>query len=41
MMKQMAKLQKKMSTLQEELGEQVIEVSSGGGAVTVLSLIHI
>lgn len=35
MMKQMAKLQKKMTALQEELGQQVIEVSSGGGAVTV------
>ena len=35
MMKQMAKLQKKMSALQEELGQQEIEVSSGGGAVTV------
>ncbi len=35
MMKQMAKLQKKMSALQEELGQQDMEVSSGGGAVTV------
>ncbi len=35
MMKQMAKLQKKMNALQEELGQQEMEVSSGGGAVTV------
>lgn len=35
MMKQMAKLQKKMSALQEDLGQQEMEVSSGGGAVTV------
>lgn len=35
MMKQMAKLQKKMTALQEELGQQEIEVSSGGGAVSV------
>jgi len=34
-MKQMAKLQKKMSALQEELGQQEMDVSSGGGAVTV------
>ena len=35
MMKQMAKMQKKMSALQEELAQQEMEVSSGGGAVTV------
>ncbi len=35
MMKQMAKLQKKMSALQEEHGQQEMEVTSGGGAVTV------
>ncbi len=35
MMKQMAKLQKKMTALQEELAQQNMEVSSGGGAVTV------
>jgi DNA-binding YbaB/EbfC family protein len=35
MMKQMAKMQKKMATLQEELAEQELQVSSGGGAVTV------
>ena len=34
-MKQMAKLQKKMTALQEELAQQEMEVSSGGGAVTV------
>lgn len=34
-MKQMAKLQKKMTALQEELAQQNIEVTSGGGAVTV------
>ena len=35
MMKQMAKMQKKMTALQEELAQQELEVSSGGGAVTV------
>jgi DNA-binding YbaB/EbfC family protein len=35
MMKQMAKLQKKMTALQDELALQEMEVSSGGGAVTV------
>ena len=35
MMKQMAKMQKKMAVLQEELAQQELEVSSGGGAVTV------
>ena len=35
MMKQMAKLQKKMTALQEDLAQQNMEVSSGGGAVTV------
>lgn len=35
MMKQMAKMQKKMTALQEELGQQELEVTSGGGAVTV------
>lgn len=35
MMKQMAKLQKKMTALQEELAQQQMEISSGGGAVTV------
>ena len=35
MMKQMGKLQKKMTELQEQLGQQEIEISSGGGAVTV------
>jgi len=35
MMKQMAKLQKRMTALQEELGQQEMQVSSGGGAVTV------
>ncbi len=35
MLKQMAKMQKKMTALQEELGQQELEVSSGGGAVTV------
>lgn len=34
-MKQMAKLQKKMGALQEELAEKEITVSSGGGAVEV------
>ena len=35
MMKQMAKLQKKMTALQDELAHQVMQVSSGGGAVTI------
>lgn len=35
LMKQAAKMQKKMQALQEELAEKDIEVSSGGGAVTV------
>ncbi|MEX0330490.1 MAG: YbaB/EbfC family nucleoid-associated protein [Puniceicoccaceae bacterium] len=35
MMKQMAKLQKKMTALQEELAQQNIDIASGGGAVTV------
>ena len=35
MMKQMAKMQKKMAAVQEELSQQELEVSSGGGAVTV------
>ncbi|MEX0324878.1 MAG: YbaB/EbfC family nucleoid-associated protein [Puniceicoccaceae bacterium] len=35
MMKQMAKLQKKMTALQEELAQQTIDIASGGGAVTV------
>lgn len=34
-MKQAAKMQKKMQALQEELAQKDIEVSSGGGAVTV------
>lgn len=35
MMKQMAKMQKKMAAVQEELAQQELEVTSGGGAVTV------
>jgi DNA-binding YbaB/EbfC family protein len=35
LMKQMAKMQKKMNALQESLAEQEMDVSSGGGAVTV------
>ena len=35
MMKQMAKMQKKIEALQQELVQQTLEVSSGGGAVTV------
>ncbi len=35
MIKQMAKMQKKMAALQEELAKQEITVTSGGGAVTV------
>lgn len=35
LMKQAAKMQKKMEALQEELGKREIEISAGGGAVTV------
>lgn len=35
MMKQAAKMQKQMEAMQEELAAKVIEVSTGGGAVTV------
>lgn len=35
LMKQMAKMQKKMNELQESLAEQELEVASGGGAVRV------
>jgi len=35
MLKQMNKMQKKMSAVQEELGNQELEVASGGGAVNV------
>lgn len=35
-MKQMAKMQKKMSALQEELAKQDLEITSGGGAVKVV-----
>ena len=35
MVKQMAKMQKKISALQDELAQQEMEVSSGGGAVSV------
>lgn len=34
-MKQMAKMQKKMAALQEELAKQELVVQSGGGAVSV------
>lgn len=34
-MKQAAKMQKQMEDLQEELAAKVLEVTSGGGAVTV------
>lgn len=34
-MKQMAKMQKKMTALQDSLAAEQIEVSGGGGAVTV------
>lgn len=36
MMKQMQKMQKKMAQAQEELGEQKIEGTAGGGMVTVI-----
>jgi len=35
LMKQMKKMQQEMDTLQEELATRELEVSSGGGAVTV------
>jgi len=35
MMKQMQQMQKDLAKAQEELGEATVEVSSGGGAVTV------
>lgn len=36
MMKQMQKMQKKMAQAQEDLGEQRIEGTAGGGMVTVV-----
>jgi nucleoid-associated protein EbfC len=36
MMKQMQKMQKKMAEAQEKLGEERIEGTAGGGAVTVV-----
>jgi|TARA_B110000438_G_C15656546_1_gene581906 DNA-binding YbaB/EbfC family protein len=36
LMKQAAKMQKKMQELQDELATQTLEVSSGGGAVKVV-----
>lgn len=36
MMKQMQKMQKKMQEAQEQLGEERIEGTAGGGAVTVV-----
>lgn len=36
MMKQMQKMQKKMAEAQEQLGEEKIEGTAGGGAVTVV-----
>lgn len=35
LLKQAAKMQKKMEALQEELAQHEIEVSSGGGAITI------
>ncbi len=40
MMKQMQKMQKQMAKAQEELGEQKIEGSAGGGMVTVIASGH-
>nr|WP_191277245.1 YbaB/EbfC family nucleoid-associated protein [Neobacillus kokaensis] len=40
MMKQMQKMQKKMAEAQEQLGEEKIEGSSGGGMVTVVITGH-
>ena len=41
LMKQAQKLQKEMAQAQQELEEKEFEASVGGGAVLVLSLIHI
>lgn len=35
LMKQAQKMQKQMQVVQEKLAEQILEVSSGGGAVTI------
>lgn len=35
LLKQAAKMQKKMESLQEELSQKELEVSSGGGAITI------
>jgi DNA-binding YbaB/EbfC family protein len=35
MMKQLQKVQKQMEETQQELAERIIEVSSGGGAITI------
>jgi nucleoid-associated protein EbfC len=40
MMKQMQKMQKQMAEAQEELGQQKIEGSAGGGMVTVVVTGH-
>jgi nucleoid-associated protein EbfC len=40
MMKQMQKMQKQMAKAQEELGEQRIEGTAGGGMVTVIASGH-
>jgi nucleoid-associated protein EbfC len=40
MMKQMQKMQKKMAEAQEQLGEEKIEGSAGGGIVTVVVTGH-
>jgi nucleoid-associated protein EbfC len=40
MMKQMQKMQKKMAEAQEELGQQKIEGTAGGGMVTVIVTGH-
>ncbi len=40
MMKQMQKMQKKMQEAQEELGQQKIEGTAGGGMVTVVVTGH-
>jgi len=40
MMKQMQKMQKKMAEAQEQLGEEKIEGTAGGGMVTVIVTGH-
>lgn len=40
MMKQMQKMQKELARAQEELGNETVEATAGGGAVTVVMTGH-